>query len=57
MNLGFCDTKSTKAVKGKKMKSVTELWDTVLKNILSIAGTIALLYKAMEPLVNKILGV
>ncbi len=49
-------TKLFKLVRGKKMKNTTELIDVVLTNILSIAGTLMLIYQAMEPLLNKILG-
>ena len=41
---------------GEKVKSRTELFDGILKNLVSIAGTLAVLYRFVEPVIKMIIG-
>lgn len=41
---------------GEKIKSKTEIFDSVLKNLLSIAGTLAIILKFFEPVIKMIFG-
>lgn len=41
---------------GDKIKSKTDLYDKILKNLVSIAGTLFVIFNFLEPMIRKILG-
>lgn len=49
-------TKVVNTMKSDELESTTKKIEAILKNIVSIAGTAAIIYKFFEPLINKILG-
>lgn len=49
-------TKVVDKMKSDELESTTKKVEAILKNIVSIAGTLAIIYKFFEPLIDKILG-